>query len=127
MLEQELIWKKTPWNHDVDSYRGVQTFFPSLVHIFTNCAQRPIDLAELRGKNGAVWNMASAGADEVRLKHRAYRDFVDRDYQTVKQEMMHYLELLDQADSGAKKGYEPDATKPGPVRRRDRLQCPRGD
>ncbi|MFA5393742.1 MAG: hypothetical protein WC081_04580 [Candidatus Ratteibacteria bacterium] len=106
VLEQELVWRKTPWNHDVDSYRGIQTFFPYLTHIFTNCAQHPLDLMEIRRKNGGVWNMAAAGPEEIRLKRRAYRDFVDRDYKTVKKEMLHYLKLLTGAEESLRAGND---------------------
>ena len=104
VLELELIWRKTPWNHDVHSYRGIQTFFPYLTHIFVNCAQHPLTLMELRRKNGGVPLMGAAAPEEVFLKRRPYRDFVDRDYLTVRQDMVHYLRLLTKAEQSLRAG-----------------------
>ncbi|MCC6580586.1 MAG: hypothetical protein IT440_09100 [Phycisphaeraceae bacterium] len=98
VLEQELLWKKTPVNHDVDSYRGIQTFFPYLVHLFINCSQHPIDLMDVRRKNGGVWTVAAAAPEEAHLKRRPYREFVDHDYLTVRQDMTHYLKLVEQCE-----------------------------
>ena len=105
VLEQELIWRKTPWNHDVESYRGIFVFHPSLVHLFINCAQHPLTLMELRRKDGGLALCAAQAPEENSLiKRRPYRDFVDRDYKTVKQDMVHYLKLLTKAEESLRTG-----------------------